>query len=229
MKLVHPDFLCQIELPEDKIPVLILENPNRFCQFAVEIQSQANGEDGGWVLSEKGKPLKFSKVCEPILNPLALDMNHRKLVTALYQMIEKEVFQGELVIKWNQLSVYLEEAAEELISAVEDYHLAYRKEMEIKDYLKFMDVRFEDDAINISEKLIDYMDLASEILGIQLFILFNIKSFVDYQNMQYLYEQALYHKYHLLVVENHVPEEKNMLENRTIIDKDDCVIEAIDI
>ena len=229
MKLVHPDFLCQIELPEDRIPVLILENPSRFCQFVADLQRQIAGEEGDWVLSDSGKPLKIDKFCELILDPFSLDINQRKMITALYAQIEKEVLQTEMLLEWNQISTSLELAAVKLMSVLDDYELIYRDEINIRDFLKFMDVHFDVRAEELPERLIDYMRMSVDVLGTRLFILCNIKSFIDEQNMQYIYEQALYNKFHLLLVENHESEQINELERRIVIDKDDCLITRNDV
>ena len=76
----------------------------------------------------------------------------------------------------------------------------------------------------ILEKILNYMELASEIMGIRLFILCNIKSYLDYKQLTYLYEQAFYKKYHLLLIESHCSAEKNNIENTIIIDQDNCII-----
>lgn len=89
MKLVHPDFFFQIELPENKVPVLVFESPSRFLEFVSQIKGQVNGDNGEWVLSEGGKELNLAKTCEVIIDVFALDINQKKMITSLYNHLEK--------------------------------------------------------------------------------------------------------------------------------------------
>lgn len=94
MKLTHPDVHFDIEFgkADSLIPVCVVESPVRWREIQKELISQQSGDSGNWVLSEGDKELKISKVMEMIFNPLQLDVNQRKLVTAfLKSFAEKAV------------------------------------------------------------------------------------------------------------------------------------------
>lgn len=223
MKLVHPDFFFQIELPENKVPILVFESPCQFLEFVSQIKGQVNGDNGEWVLSEGGKALNLAKTCEVIIDVFALDINQKKMISALYNQLEKNVSNCELLSEWNSIYSVLAKFSEKSFELLQ-YSLKYRDTIEIKDFFKFMNISFEDSSDNLLESILNYMELASEIMGIRLFILCNIKSYLDYKQLTYLYEQAFYKKYHLLLIENHCSPEKNNMENTIIIDKDNCII-----
>lgn len=223
MKLVHPDFLCHIELPEDKVTVLVLEHPNRFLNFTTQMYNQINGIDEQWTLSKKGKILPLNKNCELIVDLFSLDINQRKLVSALHNQLEATICNTELLLNWNNIYPVLASFAEKVLEESEE-HLIYRNELDIKDFLKFMNISFCASAQNTVEKLIDYLTLVSNVLGIKLFILCNIKSYLSQKQLGYLYEQAFYKKFHLLLIENHVSKQIFKEERVIIIDKDDCLI-----
>lgn len=223
MKLVHPDFLCQIELIENRVSVIIFESPNRLMDFISQIKAQIDGQEGEWVLSENGTILNMSKTCELIIDLFALDMNQRKLTSALYQRLEKDLLSSELLSEWNSFYSVLSNFTEKIFS-LSEYHLDYREMLDVRDFLKFMDVSFEDSSEDLLDKVIDYMALSSSVVGTSLFILCNAKSFFDDTQLTYLYEQAFYKKFHLLLIESHVSNVNNELEDVIIIDKDDCVI-----
>lgn len=229
MKLVHPDFFFPIELSEIEIPVLILEDPSCFRKFVWEIRKQVAGGEGQWVFSENNKPLKMAKTCELILDPFALDVNQRKILTSLYDRVEKNVSCSELLLSWNKAESYFQNMTEELLSTVDEFPLIYRNDISIKEFLKFIDVRFEESTKDILEYMIDYMRMSSEVAGTRLFVLCNLKPFFDSQELGYLYEQALYHKFCLLLVEGYVPDRKEEREKWWIVDKDNCVIMPTDV
>ena len=83
---------------------------------------------------------------------------------------------------------------------------------------------FEEHNEDVAEHMIDYLRMSAEVMGTQLFVLCNLKLFFNGQEMQYLYEQALYHKFSLLLVEGHIPDGKEKGEKWMIVDKDNCVI-----
>ena len=224
MKLAHPDFFFPIEISELEIPVLILENPCGFRKFIWELREQTEGREGRWVLSENNKPLNFAKSCEVIINPFAMEINQRKLLTSLYDRVEKFASSSEVLMIWNQMESYFQKVTEELLTTTDEFALIYRDNISIKDFLKFMEVRFEEHNEDVAEHMIDYFRMSAEVMGTRLFVLCNLKLFFDGKEMQYLYEQALYHKFSLLLVEGHIPDGKEKGEKWMIVDKDNCVI-----
>lgn len=223
MKLVHPDFFCQIELPEDRIPILILENPTCFLKYVSDLINQSSGKDGEWILSHENKPLNFIKSCDVLIDPFSLEINQRRFIHSLYENLEKEVMNSELLLEWNAIYPGLAKIVEEIINST-DHHLAYSDKIDIKDFFKFMNVHFCDSSETLIEKMIDYMTIAADVFGIRLFVLINFKTYIDSTGLRYLYEQAIYKKYRLLLIESHFESEDNDLEKVIIVDKDNCLI-----
>lgn len=224
MKLVHPDFFCQIALMENRVPVFVFESPNRLMDFISQIKAQIDGQEGEWVLSENGTILDIAKECELIIDLFSIDINQRKLTSALYHRLEKELLSSELLPEWNSFCSVLSNFTEKVFT-LSEYHLNYREMLDVRDFLKFMDVSFEDSAENLLERVLDYMILSSTAVGTSLFVLCNAKTFFDNEQLTFLYEQAFYKKFHLLLIESHVSNERNELEDTIIIDKDDCIID----
>ena len=223
MKLVHPNFLFQIIFEENKINNIIIESPKIFEEFIGELYEQYNGNQGRWVLSERSTPIEIKKYCELIFNPFSLDINNKKILGKLYDELKKNVTNTELYIRWNEVYPYLAETIDVLIEDF-DYYFEYDNEVDIKDFFKLMNLRFAVDEVDNIDKIISYMNLHNSILGTKLFVLINIKSYFSEDRLKYLYEQAFYKKYNLLLIENYDSTIKNDNEIRYIIDKDGCVI-----
>lgn len=187
MKLVHPDFLFQIEFKENKVTNIIIEAPEVFEKFLAEIYEQVLGNEGKWVLSENSIPLDLRKYVEIIINPFDIDINNKKILTKLYDRIKKNANETELYIKWNEMYSNIINVIEALIDDF-DYSLEYSDEIELKEFLKLIDLRFSMNSTNSLERLMDYMNLHNEILGTKVFVLVNIKSFYSEERLKYLYE-----------------------------------------
>lgn len=64
MKIVKEQFECPIELEEGRVAVLILEKQEKFTDFVSELKEQLSDNDSGWILSDNGEILPFSKKLE---------------------------------------------------------------------------------------------------------------------------------------------------------------------
>lgn len=223
MKLNHMDFPCTIQFRENEVQTLVIENPKLFSEFLLDFCRQAEGREGKWILSESGELLKFSQASSVIINPFTLSLNQKKLLNALYEQIDKETKSTELILEWNRLYPVMMDTLEKITADME-YSMTYNSELEIKDFLKVMNLRFEESAENILESLIDYISLTHEVLKTKLFILVNMKAYLDERELAYLFEQFFYKKIFILLIENHEAVQNFSYEKTVIIDKDCCII-----
>lgn len=88
---------------------------------------------------------------------------------------------------------------------------------------KSIGIEFEDDYECIGEKVIDYMELVREYDRNKLFILVNIRSFIDDMEFEKLLDTILRKKLDVIVLEN---SERPICinERRFIVDSDLCEI-----
>ena len=68
------------------------------------------------------------------------------------------------------------------------------------------------------------MRLEKEVLKVKLFVLVNIKGFLSLGQLDFLYQQSCYEKIQLLMIENHLNDEKRIGGENLIIIDDGCVI-----
>lgn len=223
MKMVNPNFSFEIELKENSITNLVIECPRIFEEIIMDIYNQISGIEGTWVLSEDSTLIDIKKISEVIINPFALDINNKRILGKLYDIIKKNALGTELFIKWNEMYPYIIDMIE-LITKDFDYTLEFDDEYDIKEFLKFVNLRFINEDMGSLEKLIDYMNLHNKILGINFFILINIRSYYSQEKLKFLYEQAFYNKYKLLLIDNQEYKKEDINVIRYLIDRDGCVI-----
>lgn len=223
MKLVHPDYTFQIEFEECRIERLIIESPTFFSAMIRDLQLQTEGKPGKWVLSDQAEILKIASNCELVVNLFDVDSNQRKLLNVIYGNLEKQIGETELLLKWNEITTGVEQL---LNLAIEETDLDLVFETpDLKSVLKMSDIHFERNETGYVEYLMEYLRLVSQIRGVSLFVLVNTSSFLTQEELKFLYEQAFYKKYHLLLLDSFYVPVDSSVENTIIIDKDYCIID----
>lgn len=223
MKLIHRDWTFEMLFQENVVQRGIIESPQIFNTFIRGIQEWIGGEDNGWILSEDGKVLKPSNYCDLILDYFNLDINQRKMVNYLYATLESEILDTDLYVQWRDVNGSLLRLLEYAIEA-SDYDVVY-SEVDIKTFLKMLSVSFRKRAVSSIEHLLEYQRLVNEVLHVRIFILVNATTYFTREELNYLYEQAEYKKYYLLLLDTQQVEVYSQKENLIIIDKDACIIQ----
>ena len=224
MKLIHPEYTFQIEFQEGIVQRLIVESPSVMSELIVDLRKQIEGREGKWILSHNGEILKIHDNCEIIVNIFDLDINQRNMLNALYDQMSSEINDTELLIDWRETNSKLECILNRAIDSV-GYDVTYG-ELDLKSFFKALDLKFRSNEEGYAEFLLEYLQLMSEVLGINIFILVNLSSFLEIKEIAYLYEQTFYRKYHLLLLDAQDVCVKKEVERKIIIDKDYCVIDS---
>lgn len=223
MKLIYPDYKFHIEFSENVVNQIIVENPNEFSRLISELLQQINNDDGRFVLSEESKILKLSSKMQCIINPFALELNSKKVIDRLYELCKQEVNQSDQYIKFEELTSQLEE----FICNLEEssvYPLTHECNGDVKALLKYVGLRMDFSEDNLLERVVDYIRINHELLGNDIFVLVNIKTFLNIEELELLYKAAVYDKIHLLLLESQMTNQRLEQEITFIIDKDLCEI-----
>ena len=223
MKLLHPEYPLEMIFEENYVQRLVIESPKIMAEFVLDFKNQIAKKEGRWILSQDGKVLNISDVCEFIIDIFDVEINQRKSIGILYDALEKEINESELFIKWREILASIESVLNCAIDNM-DYDICYQ-EMDIKQLFKSIDIQFKKDSDNYVENLLQYMELMSEIRKIKIFILLNASSFLTVDELKYLYEQSFYKKYNLLLIDSQDIKIFSEVEQKIIIDKDACVID----
>ena len=224
MKLVHPEYTFQIDFQEGVIQRLVVESPAVLSEFIVDFRKQLDGREGKWILSHDGEILKIHDNCELIMSIFDLEINQRKMLNALYDELASEINDTELWADWREMNSKLEGILNKAIDST-GYDISYG-ELELKSLFKALEVKFRENEESYVDYLLEYLQLMSDVRSINIFILVNITSFLEIKEIEYLYEQAFYKKYHLLLLDAQDLCVDREVERKIIIDKDYCVIDA---
>ncbi len=220
-KLVHNKYGICLELEENKVNEMVVENPVMLTQIIRELGEQCEGNEGGFVLSEENRILPVEKFLILTKDLFSLDCNSRKILTRLYQKIEKrmETESGEeRRVFYQGYIAYMESICEK-----SSLYLLYNEEPDMQEILKMAGLRIDVQKDSMLEGIVEYLKIVHELLGQSVFVFLNLKLFLTQEEIKSLYQECFYRKIQLILIEA-VYREKFVEEKVCIIDKDRCFI-----
>ena len=198
----------------------MIENQQIFTQFLEKLMEK---EDDDFILfSEKGKRLSVHKYIEIIHSPLLIDLNSKRILGYLYKEL-KELSEEWFFMEKEQINSDIINYMDKLVLKV-PYPIVFGLDIDVTDLYKIYDVRMDFENLELTQKIIYYIQLEKMLCNTKVLIFVNLKSFLGEEQLQEVYKAAFYNKMQLLLVEF---AERGVLceEKYCIIDKDKCVIE----
>ena len=222
MKLIH--FGLSGTLLDDGIDFAewIIESPESFSGYVLELSTQIDGNEGQFVLSEKNKELDLAKKAELIFNPFTVDINERKILNKLYMELSDLSKEEEMYIKTVELLRHLQEYMLELEQCTE-YILEFDQETDMSALLKAVNIHYETRDMDFMERLVQYMKVLAVVVGIKVFMFVNLRSYLTDHQMQEVMKEMKYQNIKGLFIES---QQRSCMEGvkQYIIDVDRCEI-----
>ena len=223
MKLAHPEFHFLIDISEVSFPVLVLERSDLYYRYISQLCSQSEGAPGSFILSDSWTPLDFGKSVLVVSDLFHVDLNNRRLITALSKRmnmlavsehhIQSSLSVQDILIKW---VLELENA---LPGAI-----VHNECIDIGSILKSIGVRFDDSNNNLVELVCNYIKICAEYMSTRLMVFVGLHNSLDNTSLIEIYNTAGYIKVSILDIERYMPEDKLPCEKYYIIDRDNCEI-----
>lgn len=85
MRLAHTSLGFVMPCREDKVSMLVVEEPRLFRCLIQDLSLQIQGNKGGFTLSEEWVPMPIEKYVWTVRDVFSLDLNERKALTGLYK------------------------------------------------------------------------------------------------------------------------------------------------
>lgn len=220
MRLSCFEFGMDIHFEENKVNVLIIENQQLFTQFLEIVMKKQ--EDDFILFSEKGKRLSIDKYIEIVHSPLLIDLNSKRILGHLYKelkaiseecfFMEKERINSAIISYMDKLSLKV------------PYPILFNLGLDVTDLYKIYDIRMDFENLELTEKIIYYIQLEKMLCNTKVLVFVNLKAFLTIEQLQEVYKAAFYNKVQILLLE-FVERAILSQEKYCIIDKDKCVIE----
>ena len=222
MRLVYPAYQLEVFLPENQITVLSIENPTAYSAMLHDMWNQAQGNIGGFILSDGDKIRSISKEMECIFNPFSLDCNDKKIINKLYQEL-KENADTYLINEGNELNRSIIKYLDQLFLKV-PYALDYNIDFDLLSIFKAYSVKLECFCANLLERIVEYLKVMNRICNIHIFVFVDLKHYLTENELVQLYEFVFYEKISLIIIEpNHSKRVSG--EKCWLLDEDLCIIE----
>lgn len=223
MKLFHPVLPENISFNENVINVLVIEKPEDFYKMVNDLRLQSEGGEGEWIFSQKGEIRSLQKESDIVLEPLSIELNQKKMVVRLHEIMNEELLLSELQLEWSDINAKIQCLVSDISKEV-NFDVIYKDKVNFMEILKILNFKFEQNSIGLLEKIMEYILLSRELLKYSLFVFLNLKSYLSEKEIKELYKFVLYEKIDLLLIENHEGDDKIEEEHKIILDKDRCII-----
>jgi CRISPR-associated protein Csn2 len=224
MKLLHPDLKVEIlDTDLGNCCEWVIESPELFTKYIQELKQQINRMQGNFVLSEDEKELEIAKYAEIIIDPFAIDVNDRKIVSKLYSDLAKAAYEEDNYLQTMEIQSALQKYLCNLEQS-SDYILEIDSEVDISALFKTLNIKFESFPENIFEQVNQYVKVMAELAGKRLVILINFCSYFSVDQLDELIKNAAYHEIFILLIESQQKSYSHESNRYIIIDKDGCEI-----
>lgn len=221
MKIVFEGIDQVFECEEDYRWTLVIENQRKMYQIVSDIVEQTNGNDGRSVLSENNKILRIDRKLELLSQFIPFDLNRKSLINKITSKMQNAALQGEYYLQTQQVLAQWEKLCLDLsIEFPGDINFT---KISADTLFKSAGIEIENQYERLSEKLLDYFELVEAYDDKKLFVLVNLRSFIEDSEMGVFLETIVKRSYNVLFLEN---AEHSALEyeKRYIVDADLCNI-----
>ena len=211
---------CKLE--EGYVQELIIENQSVFQQIISDIYAQLNGNSGEFVLSDDYKPMNLKTNAELITQIIPFEINKKELINKLYAKLKIDSVNEYNYQKTQELLSYISSYLYEITDDNEN-ELIYDPPDDVSGILKSFNVRINDENMDLTEKILEYMTAVQNLKGEKVFIFVNLRSYLTDKQTELLFKSIVLKKITVICIEN--CEHTRISTARVmIIDKDMCVI-----
>lgn len=221
MKLILKGIDRIFDCSAEEVCSVVIENQDVFLDIITDIENQLHGNEGISVLSENNQIMRMDKYAEQIMQFVPFDLNKKTLLNKILSQMQKVALDeahfsksNEVLAAWEKLCIDIEF---ELPVALEFPKIT------VETLIKSSGVTIVDDYERLVEKLLDYIQMVDIFEGKKLFILINVRSFINNEEMQQFINAIIDRKYQVILLENM---EHKLLkhEKRYIVDENMCEI-----
>ena len=221
MRLVIPVLPEPLHFVENRINVLIIEEPCTLRKTLKELSEQVAGLPGGFVLSVRDVPQELSRLTALLTDPLHPETASKKLSGLILKTVLDAARDHE-----DELCTVL--AAANALAAQLSLEMRFPAAFDpLEDpagLLRLFDFRLDSEGLDIPELLLEWMLMQRDFLGKRLFVIYGLQAFLGREELETFYRSALYEKLDLLLIEPFQRRKPMEEECVTIVDEDLCVI-----
>ncbi|KRN88594.1 hypothetical protein IV53_GL000559 [Ligilactobacillus ceti DSM 22408] len=187
----------------------------------MDLCQQMTIQEGPFTLSKDNKLIKFSKNIEIIMDYLRLDPNNKKVMTKIISRMEK--YAQDDYVKLQKIMTEINSFYDELMYQGA-FDLQRDTSVSLVNLLKVAGFSINNNFETLLERLICYIETENEYLDVPLFVLVNVDSYFNDDEIKDLYDYMILNNIKLIVINSNLPKRDVEIEGvkRYIIDRDLC-------
>jgi CRISPR-associated protein Csn2 len=212
-----------MDILENNVYEIVIEHRGVFTKVVESLIDQSYGKEGDFVLSDKNSVLKIDKCSDIIIDYFSLAPNNKRVLGKLYSQLE--VVAEDYIEQKSDINSRIVSLLEDMTTSMGFADINYKLDFKWADIFKIYGVEFSPEVSDIVEKMISYIKIVSMFTDIKLLFLVNVRSYLNEEDLERLYEISDYCKVSLVLIESYENVERGK-EIRFIIDKDQCLIDA---
>ena len=220
MKLVHSDFLFQVDFEENDCYSLIIENSKEFYNKTNEFFRQANGDDGNFVLSDNFE-MSISKNCLYVYDYYGDFLNSKKTISSINKKVVEILKNNDFLQEFNEINKLIFNINDKVIEEL-DYNIEYIDNFDFDTFVKLSNYTIKTD-VSLLENLIAYIQIYAQNENKKLLVFVNLFTVLEKEEIKLLIKQIRYMQLNILFIDSN---QKYKFEDikTIIIDEDLCII-----
>lgn len=199
-----------------------IENPILLAKIIDDLRGVS--VDNIEIAFESSKKLIKNSDIEVLIDYQGLTFNNKSILNKIIGKIENE-FKADYAktIKFNELSNNFKSAIIRLLDSI-DIELEFDEEPEIRDALNYIKVKPENYDDSLTDKIMQYINIAAELCMFKVICFVNLKAFIDKMNVEKIIQYSLYKKQPIVLLEYKHSDFLLENEKKLLIDNDFCDI-----
>ncbi|MGD6730655.1 MAG: type II-A CRISPR-associated protein Csn2 [Pleomorphochaeta sp.] len=222
-RLVNEPLNIYLDEIEEKYNILVIESKTLFYQVIKDLYQQINNEYGDFVFSKKDQPIEIKDSLELIINPFDLDINNKRILTAIQKLVIKESKNEIHYSETNKIITLLEGYAQKLAFTF-DGNISPKYEITSEAIIKMINFQVDVFSSSFPETIFEYLINSNKYLNTQVFCFVNLFNYLENNQIDDFIKSCLDYHISVIFIEAGDTNYKNTNCKKTIIDSDFCQI-----
>lgn len=221
MKLMYNDSDIELPLSESYIMRVSFESKPMYRKLTYELYDMVAGNTGNWILATESQSHSL-KECYMITDPLYADINSKAVLNKLNHQLT------DIANYYVADLQHINTTIQKLYVQLEDglpFNLCYKTQVTAQDIIKIGSFTFQTERNYPIETILDYMEVVQSLLNPKVFIILNLSTIADADEIKLVYESMVNNAYTVVTFDTDIDACYNLdNERHHVIDKDFCFV-----
>lgn len=223
MKFLYYPLGLELNLCDNKLNVLIIENPRALDKIVSDINEQLNSNNENCAVFNNTNQLDFHKTVDCVFSSVNLNFESKNLQKVLFQNLKTEIESSDIEDEFVQLRSEMIQFIEK-IQMGSDFSIVADYEIDMIDLLKLFGITLNIPEGSFIGRLIDYLQMMIRLMGKRIFILIGCVNYIDRSELHFLFKFIQDSNVQILFIDYYDSPLLREFSNRFIIDSDLCEI-----